>query len=442
MFRHSRILLLGVLAGAGLFTVAWSAASGAEPAGVTPAQSGARARIVVGFRPGVARPQREQVLARDDATLSRDIGALRADAATVPAGARDAILARLRAEPSVAFAEIDDPVKLVRPVAVGKRLNLARAAKVPDDEGFDLQYALSNSADHDIDAPAAWNDRTSCSAVAVIDTGIKTGHKDLSKNIWVNDKEKKGNGVDDDHDGFVDDYNGVDLVDDNGSGLDKNGHGTHVAGIIAAQGNNKKGVSGLCWKAKLMPIRIMDAKGNGYTSWSAEGIVYAVQHGARIINASYSSTRADDLERDAIKYAADHGTLIVAAAGNEDQNADKHPLYPAAYSSDNIISVAATTEKDKLASFSNWGKKSVDLGAPGDKIASTWDDGGYREASGTSMATPLVTAAAAMLRKAGVDTPKQIRKLLLNHADDKKSLKDKVASGGRLNINRALDAVH
>ena len=127
--------------------------------------------------------------------------------------------------------------------------------------------------------------------------------------------------------------------------------------------------------------------------------------------------------------------------GNEDENADKHPLYPAAYPNDNIISVAATTDKDKLASFSNYGKTSVDLGAPGDHIASTWDDGDYRDASGTSMASPLVAAAAAMLRNAGADTFEQIRKLLLKYADDKSSLKGKVASGGRLNINRALNAV-
>jgi subtilisin family serine protease len=432
--HHSIFLLVGVFAAAVLF-------SGADPAGAAPGQPGERARIVVGFKAGVARPQREQVLARGDAVLSRDIRALRANAATVPADQREAILARLRAEPSVAFAEVDQPVRLVRPVVIGKRLNLGRISKVPDDEGFSLQYALSDSADHDIDATAAWNSRTSCSTVAVIDTGIDTGHKDLKDNIWVNEKEKSGNGIDDDHDGYVDDSKGVDLTADKGSGVDENGHGTHAAGIIAAEGDNQRGVSGLCWKSRLMSIRIMDADGAGYTSSSAEGIVYAVDHGARIINASYTSPTPSDLERNAIQYAQDHDTLLVAAAGNDGRNADAHPSYPAAYPNDNVISVAATTDRDKLASYSNYGPQSVDLGAPGDAIASTWDDGGYRDASGTSMAAPLVAAAAAMLRKAGADSFGQIRNLLLEYADDKSSLKGKVASGGRLNINRALNAV-
>jgi thermitase len=228
--------------------------------------------------------------------------------------------------------------------------------------------------------------------VAVIDTGIDTAHKDLKDNIWVNENEKNGNGIDDDHNGYVDDYQGVDLIDDRGSGVDENGHGTHAAGIVAAKGDNKRGVSGLCWKSRLMSIRITDAEGRGYTSGSAEAIVYAVEHGARIINASYTSTTPSDLERNAIQYAQDHDTLIVAAAGNDGQNADQHPSYPAAYPNDNILSVAATTDRDKLASYSNYGAQSVDLGAPGDGIASTWDDGGYRDASGTSMAAPLVAA--------------------------------------------------
>ena len=178
-----------------------------------------------------------------------------------------------------------------------------------------------------------------------------------------------------------------------------------MAGIIGAIGNNGRGVSGLCWKSPIISVGFMDSEGRGYSSDAAEGIVYAVDQGAHVINASYGTTEPTDVERDAIQYAAAHDTLIVAAAGNDDQNSDKHPHYPAAYPDENVISVAASNEKDKLASFSNWGKKSVDLAAPGDSIASTANDGEYSYMSGTSMAAPLVAAAAAMVRKQGDGLP-------------------------------------
>ena len=164
----------------------------------------------------------------------------------------------------------------------------------------------------------------------------------------------------------------------------------------------------------------MDADGRGYTSDAAEAIVYAVDNGAHVINASYGSTTPTDVERDAIAYAAAHETLIVAAAGNDHSNDDKQPVYPAAYPDANIITVAATDEKDHLADFSNYGKKTVDLAAPGDGIGSTWEDGDYRYLSGTSMAAPLVAAAAAMLRKHESAPVKTIRKRLLNNVDHKK----------------------
>jgi thermitase len=168
--------------------------------------------------------------------------------------------------------------------------------------------------------------------------------------------------------------------------------------------------------------------------------VYAVRYGARVINASYGSSTPTEVERDAIAYAAEKGAVIVAAAGNDHKNDDKKPVYPAAYTDSNVISVAATDDRDKLASFSNYGKKSVDLAAPGESIASTYRGGEYVMMSGTSMAAPLVAAAAAMLRKQASPSISRMRTLLLNYADDKSSLKGKVASGGRLNIRRSLNA--
>ncbi len=414
--------------------IAWAAA----PAHGGSAAQDEQARIVVGFR-GLSQDERRDLLARFGAALRRHLPRLRAAGATVPAADRDAILARLRENENIKFAEIDRHVGLVRP-RIGDRLRLGRAARTPDDEGFSVQYSLKQSADHDVDATNAWETRTSCAKVAILDTGIDTGHKDLKENLWRNDGEKPNNGTDDDRNGYVDDDYGVDLVRGHGSGVDENGHGTHVAGIVAARGNNDRGVSGLCWKAQLISVRWMDADGRGYTGDAAEAIVYAVDHGARVINASYGSTTPTDVEREAIAYAAAHDTLIVAAAGNDHKNDDKQPVYPAAYPDANIITVAATDEKDHLADFSNYGKKTVDLAAPGDSIGSTWEDGDYRYLSGTSMAAPLVAAAAAMLRKHESAPVKTIRKRLLNNVDHKKKLADRVASGGRLNVRRSLAA--
>jgi hypothetical protein len=426
-----------------LMLLACSATPGAAAAQAPPenAAGAERARIVVGFQPGVTREQRDELLARDGAALRRFLGALRVASATVDAANRDEILARLRAEPAVAFAEIDRRLSLVRP-RLGARLILGSAAREPDDAGFIYQYSLRDNNDHDVDATDAWERRTKCAKVAVLDTGVDQDHTDLKKNLWRNDGEVPGNGRDDDGNGYVDDDRGVDLVDGRGSGGDQHGHGTHAAGIVAAIGNNDRGVSGLCWKSKIIAVRFMDSEGRGYSSGAAEGIVYAVKHGAHVINASYGTDQPSDVEQSAIRYAAAHDTLIVAASGNDGENTDTHPHYPSNYPDENVISVAASDERDRLASFSNWGKQSVDLAAPGDGIASTWNDGDYKYLSGTSMATPLVAAAAAMLRKQGDGLPAaRVRKLLLKYADDKQAFKGKVASGGRLNVRRSLNAV-
>ena len=310
--------------------IVWAAApalggqSGSHPASAgAAAQDDSRARIVVGFR-GLSRAERKELLARLGAALRRHLPRLRAAAATVSATDRDAILARLRENENIKFAEIDRHVGLVRP-RIGDRLRLGRAAREPDDEGFSVQYSLRQSDDHDVDATNAWETRTSCAKVAILDTGIDTKHKDLKENLWRNEDEKPNNGKDDDRNGYVDDDYGVDLVKGHGSGVDQNGHGTHVAGIVGARGNNDRGVSGLCWKADLISVRWMDADGRGYTSDAAEAITYAVDQGARVINASYGSDTPTDVEREAIAYAAAHDTLIVAAAGNNHKDSDASP---------------------------------------------------------------------------------------------------------------------
>ena len=275
------------------------------------------------------------------------------------------------------------------PVAIFKDAN---------DPGVSDQYAIKQQDDHDIDAPGAWTNRTGCAKVAVLDTGVQIDHPDLKSNLWENTADPY-NGRDDDSNGVVDDRYGGDVVDGNGSGDDKHGHGTHVAGIIGARGNNDRGIAGLCWSLKIVAVRVLDADGHGTWSQEIAGIDYAISAGAKVINASFGGPTSSEIVRDAIQRAATRECCWWPPPATTASTTDKKPIFPAAYPDSNILSVAATNSKDKLASFSNFGAKTVDLAAPGDRIASTFWKSDYAYMSGTSMATPFVAAAAAMLRE-------------------------------------------
>jgi subtilisin family serine protease len=284
-----------------------------------------------------------------------------------------------------------------------------------------------------------WDHRTSCSLVAALDTGSQYNHPDLSSNIWHNPHEKAGNNVDDDHNGYVDDYYGVNIEKGRDSGSDGDGHGTHVAGIMAGHGDNAAGISGECWKAQVMPIRFMNDKGKGTTSDAISGIDYAIHEHAKVVNCSFGSSSKSSSLQDAVDSAQDAGVLLVVAAGNDGDSIDSTPEYPAAYTNGNILTVAATDSNGALASFSNYGAKSVDLAAPGDNIYSTYITSTYKYLSGTSMAAPLVAAAAAMLRAHDPDlTYKDLRSTLKASVDADSALQGKTVTGGRLDVNRAL----
>jgi subtilisin family serine protease len=208
--------------------------------------------------------------------------------------------------------------------------------------------------------------------VAVIDTGADYTHPDLAANIWTHPGEIAGNSLDDDGNGKTDDTRGWDFVFDNNDPMDGNGHGTHVAGTIGAVGNNGRGVTGVCWAAKIMLLRAFDASGITTVADIIEAMDYARQNGARIVNASYSGTEYSQAESDAIALLNSAGVLLIAAAGNEGVDNDPTPSYPASYDLSNIIAVAATDTSDLLASFSNFGKSKVHVAAPGVSIFSTF----------------------------------------------------------------------
>lgn len=233
--------------------------------------------------------------------------------------------------------------------------------------------------------------------IAVIDTGVDTKHSELKDNIFVNADEIAGNGVDDDRNGYIDDVKGWNFVANSNNANDDQGHGSHVAGIIGAKGNNAAGVAGVVWKASVLPVKVLDAEGSGYSSDVIKGIQYATAMGANIINLSLGSYQYSQAEYDALKAARDAGVLVVAAAGNDgtDNDADAH--YPSSYALSNIIAVAASNGIGGIVGFSNYGKKSVHIAAPGHNIYSTYMNGQYASLSGTSMATPVVVGIAALV---------------------------------------------
>ncbi len=295
-----------------------------------------------------------------------------------------------------------------------------------------------------IDAPRAWNSVTGSRGVlvAIIDTGVDYFHPDLAANIAVNESEIANNGIDDDGNGYVDDSLGYDFAGRDGDPLDENGHGTHVAGTVGASGNDGEGVVGVSWRASLLPVRVLDRHGSGSLAQVIAGIDYAVARGARVINLSLGAPYGSKLLLLSLQRAQAAGTVIVAAAGNDGLDNDSSPSFPANYELEALISVAATDRDDLLADFSNFGAKSVHLAAPGVSILSTYLFGSYVFLSGTSMATPHVSGAAALVLGLNPTlTGVQVKDLLLNSSDKLSALEGLVVSGGRLNVGSAISSV-
>ena len=302
---------------------------------------------------------------------------------------------------------------------------------------------ISGTPGADINAIRAWDLTTGSNSVvvAVVDTGVQYTHGDLATNIWTNPGEIPGNGIDDDHNGYVDDIHGWNFVANTSDPLDNNGHGTHVSGTIGAVGNNSLGVTGVNWQVKIMAVKFLDSLGNGFTSDAISAIRYADVNGASVISNSWSGPDNSP----SLKAAIDASSgVVVCAAGNDGLNndffiANSTPQYPASFTSANIISVAATDQNDNLAGFSNFGPLSVDLGAPGTNILSTSVTGSYVYMQGTSMATPHVSGVAALVKSRNASlTAIQIKNIILSTVDLKSSLSGKVSTSGRLNAYRAV----
>jgi subtilisin family serine protease len=392
-------------------------------------------RILVRFAPGADRAETRRAA---DVTAERSLPVEGLQVVRPAAGQGvGAALGRLNRAKGVLYAEPDHP---------------RRAYAIPDDPLFGQLWGLHNTAqavggrsggtvDADIDAPEAWDVSTGSAGitVAVVDTGVDTAHRDLAPNLWRNPGETAGNGVDDDRNGLVDDVSGWDFAGGDATPEDGNGHGSHVAGTIAARGNDGFGVSGVAWRTSLLPLRVLGADGEGSVSDLVAAYGYAARKGIRIVNASLGGGDFSRAERDAI--AAAPRTLIVAAAGNEGANNDVTGSFPCNYDLPNVVCVAATGRDGGLADFSNRGAITVDLAAPGVDIASSYPGGGHALLSGTSMAAPHVAGVAALVwARDPAATVAQVRAALLGSVTPAPSLLGATVTGGVVNAAAALGA--
>lgn len=272
--------------------------------------------------------------------------------------------------------------------------------------------------------------------VALIDTGVDYNHPDLKQNIWKNPAEMEGNGKDDDKNGYIDDRMGWDFVDNDPLPYDNHGHGTHISGIIGAVAP--------CPNVRLMILKYYDADADGKTNLrnTISALHYAVDNGADIINYSGGGAEFSKEEYEVIKEAGEKGILVVAAAGNEKQNADRYAYYPASYDLENIVSVASVTRAKTLVDSSNYGIKKIDIAAPGKSIYSTLPHGAYGYMTGTSQSTAFVSgiAALALLKNRSLSVD-QLKGLLMTSIDPQMSLKGKIRSGGIINAHTLLKKI-
>ncbi len=348
-----------------------------------------------------------------------------------------AALEKLRANPAVLYAEPD---------------YIVSAAVIPDDTRFSELWGMHNTgqtggtADADIDAPEAWDISVGSRdvVVGVIDTGVDYNHPDLVDNIWTNPGEIPGDGIDNDGNGYVDDVHGINAITNTGDPMDDQGHGSHVSGTIGATGNNNLGVVGVNHQVSIVGCKFLDSSGSGSTSDALKCMDYMValkNNGVnvRVLNNSWGGGGSSDAMIEAINNTEAADIMFVAAAGNSASDNDVSPSYPASYTHDSVVAVASTTDTDAMSSFSQYGLTSVDLGAPGSAILST-TGGGYASFSGTSMATPHVAGAAALVLSVNPDlTVLEVKNLLMESGDDNADLAGKTVSGKRLNVATALE---
>lgn len=374
--------------------------------------------VIVKFKANASPADRARERANANASFNQDLRIVPGlERMKVPRGNVRAVINRLSRSPFVEYAEVD--------------YRITRSQVIPNDTFFQYIWGLRNTgqdggtAGIDIRATQAWSVTTGSSdvVIAVLDTGTQLNHNDLQQNLWVNP---------------VDGSYGYNFHDGNNVPEDDDGHGTHVAGTIAAVTNNSNGVAGVCWTCQIMTLRFMGLDG-GYTSDAILSLAYAVERGVMISNNSWGGPGYSQALYDAIAAAGAQGHLFVAAAGNETLNIDVNPMYPAAYNLPNILSVASITNTGSLSSFSNYGVTRVHVAAPGSMIASTFLDNGYVYMGGTSMAAPYVAGLAGLLLSLNPDwTYVELKEVIMNTVRPLSSLQGITVTGGLVDAEAAV----
>jgi len=351
------------------------------------------------------------------------------------------VVARLNRDPRIQYAEPNYRVFM---------------ENVPNDPLYGDCWGMNNTgqtggtSDADIDAEEAWDISIGSYdvVVAVLDTGVDYTHEDLAENMWINEDEIEGNGVDDDDNGYIDDVRGWDFENEIPEPMDDYSHGTHCSGIIGAVGNNAVGVAGVSWRVTIMPLRMIGSQGDdAFCADAAEAFHYAVDNGAHVTSNSWWTGGYNcQVVRDAVAYADAADVWVVASCGNGYRDNDEPGFHhlPSDVETDNVIAVAATDHNDLKADFSNWGAVSVDVAAPGvDVLSSVWPSG-YQEKSGTSMAGPHVAGTVALMLSIRPDLTKtEVRQFLFNTVDTLPDFQGPypTVTGGRINVQRVMQAI-
>jgi subtilisin family serine protease len=399
------------------------------------AQSYASGELLVKYKSGTVSRAASEVNAKIGARVAEEFPELKWQRVKLPA--------KMSLTEAIKFYQSKPEIEAVQPNFYYHLLNTSN-----DTQFFEL-YGMQK-----ISAPLAWDLTTGSTAtvVANIDSGVKYTHEDLAANMWHNPGEVANNGVDDDGNGFVDDYYGYDFYSNDSDPMDENGHGTHTSGTIGAVGNNSLGVVGVNWNVQIMAIKIYNPSTYGTTSAmlvSAYNYIRMMKNrgvNIRITNNSYGGCDEacgyDQATKDAIDALGNAGILQVFAAGNSGIDLETTPFYPASYTSPGILVAAASDQNDNRAAFSNYGLNSTDIAAPGVNILSTvMGASNYGTASGTSMATPHVTGAAALLTSFNPNlSAASLKATLMNTVDALPQWNGVVKSGGRLNVARALQS--
>jgi len=351
----------------------------------------------------------------------------------------EAVVQELRQDPNVLYAE---PNYIFHKSDTGMHQVLSASEFEAASVQAQSAYMATGAP---LGVPTVWSNSTVPlikPIVAVIDTGLDINHSVIqgTQALWVNSGEIPGNGIDDDGNGFIDDVNGWNFVDNSGYMHDDDGHGTHVSGIILSVDQNIYTTPLREAKIRIMPLKFLNGNGVGTTSNAIRAVYYAVNNGAKILNNSWGGPTYSAALHEAVAYTYAQGAIFVAAAGNAGQNNDSIPMFPASYDVPNVVSIAATTDYDYLASFSNFGASTVDLGSPGVYILSITRNNSFGYSSGTSMAAPFVAGTAAQMK---IEAPAmlgyQLKGILLSQYSTVSQLNGKVVTAGRLDSSSSVN---